>query len=119
MGLGLGFSSSENDKSRCGGTTIVNNVTVNLPNPDPGNWEVKQSEQIGDWLVVKVRYPDCTNYEGNKILVYKDATVWDLMKQCRIDPHFSDSEEWLTPFARFEPTEKGWQKAVEFTKMQT
>jgi hypothetical protein len=106
MGLSP-FSSSENDEPR----------KATPPNPDPGNWKVKDSQQVGYWLVVKIQYPDCTNYEGNKILVYKGINIRGLRALRRIDPHFSDNKEKLAPFARFEPTGMGWQAAIQLARI--
>ena len=81
-------------------------------NPDPYNWiEVRHRECGSDNLVVWLRYPDCFNYEGNKILVYLDTTWKQLKAQRIIDPHFSSNKRFLSPFARFEPTEAGWDAA--------
>ena len=81
-------------------------------NPDPYNWiKVRHQECGSDNLVVWLRYPDCHNYEGNKILVYLDTTWEQLKAQRTIDPHFSSNKRFLSPFARFEPTEKGWDIA--------
>lgn len=77
-------------------------------NPDPSNYEVIRSEQWGNWLLLMLRYPDCTTYEGKKVLLYKDVTFADLMRQIKIDPHFSNNDKFKSPIARFEPTERGW-----------
>jgi hypothetical protein len=80
------------------------NITKKLPNPVPDRYRITYQEQIGDYLIVKVEYPDCTNYEGLKIMLYK--TTWEnLSRQESIDPHFC--EDCLSPIARFEPTERG------------
>ena len=86
-------------------------------NPDPSKYKIKKSIQVKKNLVVKIKYPDCENYEGNKILIYKNANINDLWKQDMIDPHFSEDKRFLSPFARFEPTIKGWEKAVKIAKM--
>jgi len=83
-----------------------------LPNPDPNNYKILQGHQIGDFLVLKIRYPDCTNYEGIKILLYKDVDIKTLLKQRKIDPHFSENTHYKSPLARFEPTEYGWRCAI-------
>jgi hypothetical protein len=57
-----------------------------------------------------VRYPDATNYEGKKIIVYKFPLAV-IMEKTRLDPHFCDKERCVSPFARFEPTEDGWRSA--------
>lgn len=91
-------------------------------NPDPKNFTIKRIVSAGKYSALEVNYPNCTNYEGNKILV-----VWgdeNLMRRLnRLDPHFSDSDEsYWELIARFQPTEKGWMMAcwltVELNKME-
>ena len=86
------------------------------PNPDPYNYKILKSIQVGRALVVKIKYPDATNYEGVKVLVYKSATLTDLRLQHFIDPHFSKNKKFLSPFARFEPTKIGWSAALKLAK---
>lgn len=80
-------------------------------NPDPARYEIIRSFQHGANLAIELRYPDCDNYEGRKILVYRKATIEQLLQQKWIDPHFSRGA-YLSPFARFEPTEDGWAQAT-------
>jgi hypothetical protein len=76
---------------------------------------------VGTVAVVLVRYLDCTNFEGKKILVFKDAN--QLLKELntglpntlRLDPHFSKSLD--SPFARFKPTTEGWAFALKFAAL--
>lgn len=75
-----------------------------LPNPNPENWEILSAEQISDYLIVKIKYPDCNNYEGEKILVYHGVTLKQLKSQKCLDPHFSDRKDGIYPIARFSPT---------------
>jgi hypothetical protein len=52
--------------------------------------------------VLKVRYLDCTNFEGVKVMVYRGQfTTLPTM----LDPHFSES--WDSPIARFKPDAEG------------
>lgn len=87
-----------------------------LPNPNPKRFQVLQSQAIGRFLLLKVRYPDCTNFEGLKILVFKDTNLNELLAQGAIDPHFSDSEKYRHPIARFIPTDDGWDMAKQFCR---
>ena len=79
-------------------------------------FEVKRSLVIGNWEVVWVYFPDCPN--GNKVMVYRtdqDAVVRLLpSKRQRINPHFGRHD---SPFARFEPTERGWHAALKIAEM--
>jgi hypothetical protein len=123
MGLiGLGISSSRYDNKR-GAAPIPVQVTVQHEyprkkklrrgNPNPANFEIVKFGQINDNLVVQIRYPNCKNYEGNKILVYNNLTMPELLKQKTIDPHFSNNKKFHSPFARFEPTKAGWKQACK------
>jgi hypothetical protein len=119
MGLRLGVSSFFADsckKSNDENTFDNFKVIKNLPNPDPKNYKIIKSEFINGHLIVMINYPDCTNYEGNKLLLYKFCTLEELLKQKYIDPHFSDNEKFKHPFARFEPTDEGWHYATFIAK---
>ena len=85
-------------------------------NPDPYNFRVLEAEQQGSYIILKVNYPDCKNYEGDKILVYK-AALKEILNQKNLDPHFTDNEKVLSPIARFTPNADGWRNAVKFVKM--
>ena len=86
-------------------------------NSDPSNWIIEKYVQEKQCLVVKIKYPNCKNYEGNKILVYEGITISDLRAQKKIDPHFSDDMQYKSPIARFEPTDYGWKLANKFMKL--
>lgn len=83
-------------------------------NPKPDNYSIEKYEAVGDSLVVLVHYPDCKNYEGRKILVFKDVSVKKLLSLRLLDPHFCNSTTHPSPVARFEPTKRGWQYAISF-----
>jgi hypothetical protein len=111
------FSSSSYDKpTTCG---YYHQEKTKIPNPDPNNFEVIYSEQIGEYLIVKIKYPDCTNYEGIKILVYKGVVISDLLAQGSIDPHFSGNRDFYSPIARFVPTFGGLTMAKAFVNAMT
>lgn len=69
---------------------------------------------LGKFLLLEIQYPDCTNYEGRKILVFEDTALIELTRQGSIDPHFSNNPRFKSPMARFEPTAKGWNNAIKF-----
>lgn len=79
-------------------------------NPNPLKFIVRQCEAIGKLYVSIVNYPNCTNYEGNKILV----TDYDPTRLKKLDPHFSKHKGLI---ARFVPTEEGWKMAITFARM--
>lgn len=84
------------------------NVDVN---PNPSWYQIVRYEQINDYLLVKIKYPNCTNFEGDKILVFKGIDITALRKQRQIDPYFSDKGIYHHPIARFVPTDEGWRMA--------
>ena len=85
-----------------------------LPNPDPFNYVIERILQQGPFLILGILYPDCTNYEGRKVLVFFNATLEQLHQQKAIDPHFSGNQKYHSPIARFVPTEAGWAMAIRF-----
>jgi hypothetical protein len=95
-----------------------NTPTVN-GNPNPKNCCISQSIRVGRFLIVEINYPDCTNFEGKKILVYLDLTLEEFLTQKNgtgIDPHFSNNPKILSPIARFVPTKEGWSMAIHFAQ---
>lgn len=101
MGLRIGRSSS------CWDGSVRSQIPEN--NPNPNNYKIIRTEQFENALLMEILYPDCTNYEGRKILLFKKVTLKEVMKQGAIDPHFSNNSKFHSPFARFEPTELGWE----------
>ncbi len=91
----------------------VGDYGIEKPNPNPRNYKLLRHKTIGKCLIIEVQYPDCSNYEGRKIMVF-NCKLRDLLKQKLIDPHFSDNENFISPIARFEPTEQGWNFALSF-----
>lgn len=117
MGVIKLFSSSSYDSQPSRGTNSNQEATASTnPNPDPKRYSIKRMHKKGDFLIIKINYPDCTNFEGNKILVYKGCTIVDLVQQGSIDPHFSDSKEFHSPIARFKPDDEGWKMAEFFVE---
>ncbi len=110
MGIYIGRSRSSYDDE-----LITNLVNAANKQPDPSNWVFEDHFQGKKHLLLKVKYPNCrNNYEGIKILLFKDITLADILKQKVLDPHFSKSTKFHSPFARFAPTEEGWNKAISF-----
>lgn len=72
--------------------------------PDPNNFQLLSWEEINGWTVCVVLYPNCTNFEGKKLLVYP-CTPEAICSARKLDPHFSNIG--LSPVARLEPTKRG------------
>lgn len=86
-------------------------------NPDPNNYQIIKAEEENGYLIVKIKYPNCTNYEGEKILVYKNMTLIKLVNQKIIDPHFFNDNNYASPIARFVPTDFGWEIAQKLIRV--
>ena len=84
------------------------------PNPNPGRFVLLGTEQVGPHVVAKIKYLDCTNFEGVKVCVYRCATCSQIRKAHMLDPHFA--ERGLAPFARFTPTREGEEAARAFAR---
>lgn len=59
---------------------------------------------------VFVKYPDCKNYEGNKILVFR-CSGEEILSKDFLEPHFVQGPHELPLLARFQPTDGGWKLA--------
>lgn len=92
----------------------VRAVTIRDPRlPDPRKYTLIKQCQTKSYLILHLRYDGCTNYEGQKILVFQGVTLSDLTKQGLIDPHFSENKKYHSPIARFEPSPDGWAMAFK------
>jgi len=93
----------------------IKSIDNKFGNPDPKEYIVRHAYEIEGNLVLEIDYPSCTNYEGKKILVYKDITFDELMAKNKqvIDPHFSDNQDYVSPIVRIEPTALGMSIAKD------
>ncbi|TRZ48528.1 MAG: hypothetical protein D4S01_10175 [Dehalococcoidia bacterium] len=79
------------------------------PNPDPKKFAIYKCRTKGEYTLLFLKYAGCTNYEGFKILLFKE-NVQTILTPKEIDPHFCDGDH-PSPMARFEPTNEGWNLA--------
>ena len=107
MGIIKHFSSSVADLS------TIPNLQTSYPDPNPNNYKILRYHEFNNNLIIEIKYLDCTNYEGKKIIYFENCTIKNILKQKSIDPHFCDNKNFLSPTARFEPTEKGWNMALK------
>ena len=84
--------------------------TKSLQDPDPAKFKILWLEQRGPYVFATIEYPNCVNYDGLKMLVFK-TTKDELQKRILIDPHFDESDPTL--IARVRPTNEGITEAVE------
>jgi hypothetical protein len=95
--------------------------------PDAEKFEIEEIEEVGRFLVLKVKYPNCKKceYEGSKVMVFCDVTIKDAIKWRRIDPHFRDPKkaklktEAPSPVCRFPANESGWLHALDYAKFNS
>ena len=86
---------------------------VSPVDPNPARFKILKTRQYSKKVVVLLEYPNCTNFEGNKILVFEDTTIKEIVNMKEIDPHFHESSKLI---ARFRPTKVGWDMAKKFAK---
>lgn len=84
----------------------MNSFEGNFTSPNIYNWKLIRKEVFDNGYVIEVKYSDCTNYEGLKILVFEGKYVY----QEALDPHFRNSA--FSPIARFKPDKEGWERAI-------
>jgi len=87
------------------------------PNPDPKKCEIENYTEIGEFLILKIKYDGCNTFEGNKILVYYGVSIDSLklqQSQVGLDPHFSETILYYSPIARFRPDYFGVEMALKF-----
>ena len=95
-------------------TSVCCSPIVMNKNPDPSDFKILEGGVNKDFTIVRVHYPDCDNFEGEKILVYKGHVLKEVMAQKKLDPHFCDKGH-LSPIARFAPTDEGLKLALNLT----
>lgn len=81
---------------------------------DPKKYSIKRVEKSGDYLIVKINYLDNKEFDGNRILVFKDCTIAELATQGTINPVFSEKKDFIYPIAMFRPDSNGWELAEAF-----
>lgn len=95
-------------------------------NPDPLLFIVLEeftfwSKKKQPVLVVKVNYPTCNNFEGDKVMVYiGPSTSQELLSATAgaLDPHFK-ADTPIAPVARFMPNQAGMAMAIMFAQRLT
>jgi hypothetical protein len=80
------------------------------PDPNPFEFTIKKSHCEGGLTLALIEYHGCTNYEGNKILLFRQDVV-ALASLTMLDPHFLETDE-NGLLARFVPTDEGWKMGM-------
>jgi hypothetical protein len=109
MGLKIGFSSDFEQ-------SYLPDTISPLGNPNPLHFKILEHVEIGSFVVLKVKYPECRNYEGTKILVFENVKLKTFKNITYLDPHFCKSGKHPSPIARFRPDKKGWEYSLLFCK---
>lgn len=107
--MGVSLFSRSSDGRRAAGTLLPTD-------PDPATFTIKRLIQVGTFVVGHVQYPNATNFEGNKVLVWENATVDDISQLEVIDPHFLENNSII---ARFRPDANGIASAIRYCKLFT
>ena len=88
-------------------------------NLDPKKYRILREKRINSFLILKINYTDpfISDYESNKILVFRNHSLLDIVNQKNgILPYFSNSINFISPIARFKPDDEGWEMAVYFAE---
>ena len=84
--------------------------------PIVSDFTIARTQVIGEFCIAEVRYPNCLNYEGRKILVFEDCNREEILSLKTIDPHFTNDTNLI---ARFKPDTHGWSNAVRLCESMT
>jgi len=76
--------------------------------PNPELFKIMNIIQGNVYTYVEVKYPNCTNFEGRKILV-TSYTKDELLRIEKLDPHFLVDNKII---ARFRPDSEGKSHAI-------
>ena len=83
-------------------------LTSVAPNPSPSMYKVLERKPFKNSTLLKVKYIGCTNFEGEKILIFMGG----FFPKGDLDPHFSEDDK--SPIARFRPDALGMGLAIRF-----
>ena len=87
---------------------------ITTPNPNKYNFKILDVlSKIGDLVLLRVHYPDCTTFDGVKIIII-ECDYFDVNMDI-LDPHFLDDNNVL---ARFRPSARGLSMAYESMRLE-
>lgn len=95
----------------CSSSSQATPFTETSPNPNPHRFRIEESEIVNGNTIMLVRYPDCTTFDGLKLLLLKGKHL--LFN--KLDPHFLDDINHPV-IARFIPDEDGYIMALAAAK---
>ena len=111
MGLGIGCSSCS-----CIANPTVQKRSRNS-SPSPKKFRIERVLRLDRYSIVQAHYDEATNFEGEKLMLYKDVDRDWFDNTKELDPHFCDTGTHPSPIARFEPTGPGLEMAMELVMM--
>lgn len=68
-------------------------------------WENKKKKMV----LAQIKYPNCTNFEGVKLILFSNTTRLNISATLKLDPHFLKTNNVL---ARFRPNKEGLKLAL-------
>lgn len=92
------------NRSSLGVSSAATPASQTAPNPNPYRFTVEDAWERGHLTVALVRYPDCTTFDGLKILVLDGKCASELKQATHLDPHLLPENRVV---ARFRPDAKG------------
>ncbi len=95
-------------------TTVAPTQKPKPQDPNPNKFVIMDKYRAPHCWVVRVCYPGCTNFDGEKVLVIGSNSPPENLRV--LDPHFLEDNDVI---ARFRPDDKGWNRAIEFAKTVT
>lgn len=78
--------------------------------PNPLEFKINEAVEENGYLVADITYPNCSNFEGRKIILFDNVSKEWLYSLSELDPHFEENGYIV---ARFEPTKRGIQLAIK------
>ena len=76
-----------------------------------GLFTVLERKEIPPFLVARLKFSECHNFNGEKIIVWEGAEIDPIRGRVIIDPQFREGANIV---AMFEPTQRGWAYALKF-----
>lgn len=92
-------------------TKLYGKATITTPNPNKYRFEIEKYQKINRIYVYLVQYPDCTTFDGYKVIV-SDRYITNNDEE--FDPHFLEDNGII---ARFPGTEQGYQDGIKFAEL--
>lgn len=83
--------------------------------PNPHCFKINDVIEENGYLIADITYPNCSNFEGRKIILFDNISKEWLRSITELDPHFEINGYIV---ARFEPTDRGIKLAIRAAKCQ-